>query len=198
MSRRHSDVHEPPESRENADREVLARMATGDASALSELYDRHARTVYSFAYRIVAQDAGDVTQEVFSQAWRHAQRYDRSRAPVGAWLMMITRARAIDSLRARRAHTSAEQRAVDVSIADLQYASPSQESAVISAEEAARVRHALAGLSQVQRAVIELAFYGGFTHAEIAEQLREPLGTIKTKVRLGLMKLRTALVNRAG
>ena len=65
MSRRQSDVHEPPESRENADREVLARMATGDASALSELYDRHARTVYSFAYRIVAQDAGDVTQEVF-------------------------------------------------------------------------------------------------------------------------------------
>lgn len=198
MRRRHSDVHEPPESRENADREVLARMATGDASALSELHDRYARTVYSFAYRIVAQDARDVTQEVFSQAWRHAQRYDRSRAPVVAWLIMITRARAIDSLRARRAHASAEQRAVDVSIADLQSASPSQESAVISAEEAARVRHALADLSQAQRAVIELAFYGGLTHAEIAEQLREPLGTIKTKVRSGLMKLRTALVNRAG
>ena len=175
MSRRRCDVHKTTESRESA---ALDRMANGDASALAELYDRHARRVYSLAYRIVAQDAKDVTQEVFSQAWRQAKRYDQSRAPVGAWLLTLTRARAIDSLRVRRKHAGAEPRAVDVSIADLQYASPSQETSVISAVEAARVRNVLAGLSKAQRTVIELAFYSGLTHAEIADQLREPLGTI--------------------
>lgn len=184
------------ESRESADREALARMANGDASALAELYDRHARAVYSLAYRIVAQDAEDVTQEVFSQAWRHAKRYEQNRAPVGAWLLMMTRARAIDRLRARRVQTGAE-RADDVVLTELSDGSPSQESEAISAEEAARVREALAGLPDAQRAAIELAFYGGLTHAEIAEQLGEPLGTVKTRVRSGLMKLRTALVNRS-
>jgi RNA polymerase sigma-70 factor (ECF subfamily) len=193
MNGQRPNVRETAESRESADREALARMANGDALALAELYDRHARAVYSLAYRIVAQDAEDVTQEVFSQAWRHAKRYEQNRAPVGAWLLMMTRARAIDRFRARRVQVVAERPTDDALLAELPGPGPSQETEAISAEEAARVREALAGLPDTQRAAIELAFYGGLTHAEIAEQLGEPLGTVKTRVRSGLMKLRTVL-----
>src|ERR1700674_1297487 len=109
MSQGRRDLQDPQHDREVADRMALNRMAGGESSALGEFYAPPARGVYSLAYRILGQqaDAEDVAQEVFSQAWRQAARYEPRRAPVGAWLLMITRARAIDRLRARRARPEA-------------------------------------------------------------------------------------------
>ena len=176
-----------------ADRIALERIARGDHDGLAALYDRHARPVYSLAFRIL-QDQGeaeDIVQDVFAQAWRQAAQYDGSRGPVAAWLFTLTRSRAIDRLRARRVrpgHTADEGRAanlVDPGLApDLQ---------ALSAEQVGRLRVALESLPALQRAAIELAYYEGLTHAEIAARLEQPLGTIKTRIRLALGKLRDSL-----
>ena len=177
------------------DQSVVRRIVQGDRSALAELYDRYSTAVYSLACRIVGSaDAEDVTQEVFTQAWKQAARYDETRASAVAWLLNMTRTRAIDRLRANRTRlkfagdparieampdggTGAEQRAIDD-------------------ERAVRVRSALEGLAAAQRQVIELAYFGGLTHGEIAERLGEPLGTIKTRIRTALIKMRGALVGQ--
>ncbi len=177
-----------------ADRAVVARMASGDASAVTYLYDAHARAVYSLACRMLShpQDAEDVVQEVFAQVWRQAGRYDARRASVLGWLLMIARTRALDRLRARRSRPAGES--LGESPADDRpdpVAGP--ESSVIAAEAEARLRSAVRLLTAPQRLAIELAFYEGLTHADIAERLGEPMGTIKTRIRSGLLKLRSAL-----
>jgi RNA polymerase sigma-70 factor (ECF subfamily) len=185
--------------RENraADADALRRMASGESPALAELYDRHARPVYSLALRILqdSSEAEDVVQDVFAQAWRQAARYDEQRGAVGAWLLNLTRSRTIDRVRARRARPEA---AVD---ADAIAARPAvlagADEVVIQEDQAKRVRAALDGLPVIQRLAIELAFYEGLTHAEIAERLEQPLGTVKTRIRLGLLKLRDALGEHA-
>lgn len=179
----------------SADQEVIRRVAAGDSDALALLYDRYARAVYSLALRIVADpaEAEDLVQEVFSQAWRQAGRYDVRRGPIVAWLLTIARSRAIDRVRARRAKPdgllmSDERRAQQ--IADP--AEP-QEQVVVTADEIARLRVALQKLPMVQRLAIELAFFEGLSHSEIAERLEQPLGTVKTRIRLGLLRLRDAM-----
>jgi len=176
-----------------ADQAALARMARGDHDGLAELYDRHARPIYSLALRILQDpsDAEDVVQEVFSQAWQQAGRYDPSRGAVAAWLLTVARSRAIDRLRARRARPEnlMDERAV-LNIVDLGQA---QDEQVLSAEQIARVRAALGDLPVLQRVAIELAYYEGLTHAEIAARLEQPLGTVKTRIRLALLKLRDGL-----
>ena len=176
-----------------ADAAVLRRMAAGESGALAELYDRHARGVYSLALRVLrdAHDAEDVVQEVFSQAWRQATRYDAARAAVGAWLLNLTRSRAIDRLRNRRARPEAP---VDTAvIAAVAGSGLAADEYVISDERARLVRQALGELPFLQRAAVELAFYEGLTHVEIAERLEQPLGTVKTRIRTGLLRLRDAL-----
>jgi RNA polymerase sigma-70 factor, ECF subfamily len=176
-----------------ADQAALARMSRGEGDAVAELYDRHARPIYSLALRILgdATDAEDVVQEVFSQAWRQASRYSTSRGAVAAWLLTLARSRAIDRLRAKRA------RPVGVSddrITDhLVDAGPPVDSQVLSSEQVARVRAALDELPLLQRAAIELAYFEGLTHAEIADRLEQPLGTVKTRIRLAMLKLRDVL-----
>jgi RNA polymerase sigma-70 factor (ECF subfamily) len=130
-------------------------------------------------------------QDVFAQAWRQASRYDARRGVVAAWLLTLARSRAIDRLRARRARpeTTPNDRAV-VDIAD---PGVPPDVIVLSAQQIARVRGALNTLPPLQRVAIELAFYEGLTHVEIAERLDQPLGTVKTRIRLALMKLREAL-----
>jgi RNA polymerase sigma-70 factor (ECF subfamily) len=176
-----------------SDQAALARMARGEGDAVAELYDRHARPIYSLALRILgdATEAEDIVQEVFSQAWRQAARYSASRGAVAAWLMTLARSRAIDRLRAKRARPG------DVSdervAGQLVDAGPPADSLVLSSEQVARVRAALDELPLLQRAAIELAYYEGLTHAEIADRLEQPLGTVKTRIRLAMLKLRDVL-----
>jgi len=176
-----------------SDQSALSRMAQGEGDAVAELYDRHARPIYSLALRILGDvtEAEDVVQEVFSQAWRQASRYNTSRGAVAAWLLTMARSRAIDRLRARRARpTSASDEHAADTIVDTALPVDSQ---VISFEQITRVRAALDELPMLQKLAIELAYFEGFTHAEIAERLEQPLGTVKTRIRLALMKLREVL-----
>jgi RNA polymerase sigma-70 factor, ECF subfamily len=177
----------------NADRSTLERMAAGDDGALAELYDRHGRLVYSLALRIVRdqRDAEEVVQDVFAQAWRQSGRYSAGRGSVIAWLMTLTRSRALDRVRGRlaRPDASADSEPI-VEISD--GTAPADEQLSI-ADRAGQVRAALSSLPLLQRLAIELAFYEGLTHTEIAERLEQPLGTVKTRIRQGLMKLRDQL-----
>ena len=160
---------------------------------MAELYDRHARPIYSLALRILgdATEAEDIVQEVFSQAWKQAARYNASRGAVGAWLLTLARSRAIDRLRAKRARPG---EITDERVADqLVDAGPPADLLVLSSEQVARVRAALDELPLLQRAAIELAYYEGLTHAEIADRLEQPLGTVKTRIRLAMLKLRDVL-----
>jgi RNA polymerase sigma-70 factor (ECF subfamily) len=176
-----------------ADESALERMARGEADALAELYDRHARAVYSLALRILQDpgDAEDIVQDVFSQAWRQAARYDASRGVVAAWLLTLAHSRAIDRLRARRARPeNAPNERAAANLVDPGFLPDLQ---VLTGEQIARVRAALEALPVLQRIAIELAYYEGLTHVEIAARLEQPLGTVKTRIRLALMKLRDAL-----
>lgn len=171
-------------------------MAGGDGTALAELYDRHGRAVYALALRILgdAADAEDLTQDVFTLAWKNAAKYDPARGAVPAWLLVTTRTRAIDRIRSRRVRPQAFGGDDDGRrLAAIPDASPSVDTIVASADSAARVRTALASLPGEQRAAIELAYFQGLSHSEIAEQTATPLGTIKTRIRAGLQRLRRAM-----
>ena len=175
------------------DRAAIDRMARGDQDALADIYDRHGRLVYSLALRIVRDqaDAEDVVQEVFSQAWRQAGRYDASRGTVLGWLLTLTRSRAIDRLRGRRARP---EPTVDEGLLNaIPDAAAPVDLQAVWASQASQIRAAVDGLTVLQRVAIELAFYEGLTHAEIAERLELPLGTVKTRIRQGLLKLRDRL-----
>jgi RNA polymerase sigma-70 factor, ECF subfamily len=183
-------------SRDHADDAArLADVAGGDAGALGVLYDRHIRAVYSIALRVLRDEseAEDVVQDVFAQVWRQSSRYDRTRGTVAAWLMTIARTRAIDRLRTRRARPDSSAAALDMSTEPV---APSIDPAVVidAERDAQRVRLALDQLPLVQRLALELAYFEGLTQSEIAERLEEPLGTVKTRIRLGLLKLRDALL----
>jgi RNA polymerase sigma-70 factor (ECF subfamily) len=176
-----------------ADRAALERIARGDHEGLAALYDRHSRPVYSLALRIL-QDQGeaeDIVQDVFSQAWRQAAHYDPSRGAVAAWLYTLARSRAIDRLRANRARP--EQAADDRQAANVVDPRVPADVQLLSAEQVGQIRAALEALPALQRAAIELAYYEGLTHVEIAKRLEQPLGTVKTRIRLALGKLRDVL-----
>jgi RNA polymerase sigma-70 factor, ECF subfamily len=176
-----------------ADHAALGRIARGDQEALAELYDRNARLVFSLALRILQNraDAEDVVQEVFAQVWAQAGRYDARRGAVAAWLLMMARSRAIDRLRSRTSRPETPSRAGHFE--DLADAAPPQDLQLLSIEEMDRLREALKALPDSQRVALELAYYEDLTHAEIAERLKEPLGTIKTRIRQAVIRLRDAV-----
>jgi RNA polymerase sigma-70 factor (ECF subfamily) len=180
------------------DRDALRRLADGDAGAAAALYDRHARAIYSLILRILGDEAEaeDVVQDVFAQVWRQAARYDESRGVVAAWLLMIARTRALDRLRARRARPEGKLVADERSPDELPATAPDVADVLVDAERARRVREALRALPLLQRVAIELAYYEGLSQSEIAARLEQPLGTVKTRIRLGLMKMREALTEQ--
>jgi len=181
-----------------ADQRLLERMASGDGAALRTLYDQHARAVFSLAVRLLhsQQDAEDLVQEVFVQAWRQAIRYDPGRGTVAAWLLMQTRSRAIDQLRSRRARPEGTD--AESVLAQQRDPAAGADVEVVRLEQADAVRRALDDLPYPQRAALELAYYQGLTHVEIAAQLQAPLGTVKTRIRQGLLRLRDALTISGG
>ncbi len=190
-----------------ADAALVARVAAGDAEALGTLYDRFGADAHRFARVLVggaADEADDVTAAVFAQLWRTAARYDAARGSVAAWVTMVTRARALDHVRARRRRVRLEERAAGdaAALAPAGTAatavplggSPEAPDAAVERAEAARaVRGSLAALPEPQRRAIELAFFGGLSHADVAAALGQPLGTVKTRIRTGLLKLREAM-----
>ncbi|MGH6690047.1 MAG: sigma-70 family RNA polymerase sigma factor [Gammaproteobacteria bacterium] len=173
-----------------AGEELIRRMAGGDADACSGFYDRYARLVYPLILRIVqdAADAADVLQDIFWEAWQAAASYDPERGSPEAWIVMRARTRAIDRIRAIRRRSETFVAPLDETIA----AAPLEGGgdAADRAADHAIVVGVLERLPENQREVIELAYYGGFTQAEIAERLKQPLGTVKTRMRLGLLRLR--------
>jgi RNA polymerase sigma-70 factor (ECF subfamily) len=168
-------------------------LAAKDPTAFEIFYDRHAGAAYSLAYRIVGdrQAAEDVTQEALLSIWRSGTRFDRARGSVRAWTLGIVHNRAIDLL--RRDAGRATKLAFEPEQLERRPAEELTDAEALRRETAREVRSALAGLPEDQSKVIQLAYFGGFTHSEIAGMLNEPLGTIKGRMRLGMEKVRAVL-----
>jgi RNA polymerase sigma-70 factor (ECF subfamily) len=182
------------------DEELMPLVGEKDPEAFEVFYDRHGGVAYSLAYRIVGDrtSAEDVTQEAFLSIWRSGARYDRARGSVRAWTLGIVRNRAIDALR-RQAAGRAPKLTFDDDAALEQRPSPDlTDEQALQRDEARRLRGALSELPGEQSKVIELAYFGGFSHSEIAEMLSMPLGTVKGRMRLGIEKIRTRLAEGLG
>ena len=176
------------------ERELVRRCANGDADALETLYDRYSSTVCALALRVCGNrgEAEEITQEVFWQLWKQATRFDPARGSLASWLFTMTRNRALDGLRARGSAGDAVARATQARDDDPPPAA-SPEVSSSEGERARAVRRALAELPPPQREALELAYYGGLSHSEIASRCGEPLGTIKSRIAQAVAKLRTAL-----
>jgi RNA polymerase sigma-70 factor (ECF subfamily) len=188
-------VIERRESDLERDSKLVLAVADGSAEALGDLYDRYGATVYALAKRIVLrlEDAEEVVQDVFAQVWRQAHQYRTERASVAGWIVMLARTRAIDRLRARRARPDEDRGLEPTEAAPIPGTGPSPEQEALSADDVKRVREALGSLPDNQRSLLELAYYGGLTHSEIAQKTSIPLGTVKTRIRSGMDALRSAL-----
>ena len=167
--------------------------AAGDHSALASLYDESSSLVYGIALRVLnnTADAEEITLDVFAQVWRSAGSFDGQRGSVQSWLVTLVRSRSIDRLRSRHSRVKREE-AVG-STTEFRATTPGPEEQTAFSQKRKRIQTALGMLSGEQRQVIELAFFSGLTHMEVAAQLGEPLGTVKTRIRLGMMRLRDAL-----
>jgi RNA polymerase sigma-70 factor (ECF subfamily) len=181
-----------------ADEDLMARVKDGDAQAFEVVFDRHADAAFSLAYRMCGRrgTAEDVVQEAFLSLWRSGARYDRSRGSVRSWVLGVVHNRAIDLFRREVVHSGRD--VSDEGLAERMASSTDTETEVERREDAEQVRSALAQLPADQRQVIELAYFGGFTHSQIADILKLPAGTVKGRMRLGLTKLRVSLGGLSG
>ncbi len=177
------------------DARLLQRLQQRDPQALSLLYDRYARLVFSLALRIVRDVdlAEDVTQEVFWRVWEKAHQYRPERGSVRAWLLYITRNRALDVLRRRKRRPLSADHLPEADDPQVVLADPGPEEMAVQDWEQQRVRQALARLSEEQRTVLLLAYFEGLSHREIAQQLGLPLGTVKSRLRAAVQSLRRLL-----
>jgi RNA polymerase sigma-70 factor (ECF subfamily) len=170
-----------------SDLALVMAIRSGDQGAMAALYDRFSSIVYSVALRVL-QDTGaaeDVLQDIFMQLWRNPGAFDSSRGNMAAWLAVIARNRAIDALRRRRPQDDIGDVVVSV---ETDLASEADRSRAME-----KVRHAMSGMPSPQRSALEMAYFEGLTHVEIAEKTGEPLGTVKTRIRAGLLSLRKVL-----
>ena len=177
------------------DAALIALVAKRDEAALAELYDRYSRLVFSVAVRVVGQRqlAEEVTLDAFQNVWQAAATFRQDRGRFATWLMSVARHRAIDELRRLGVRPEGNSVDLDQSAADNAARSDSIEDRVWLDQRRAAVRSALAELPDPQRRALELAYFGGLTQQEIAERLNTPLGTIKTRMRMGMQKLRRVL-----
>jgi RNA polymerase sigma-70 factor (ECF subfamily) len=180
-------------SREDADALLIA-VSRGNRSAMLALYDHFGASLLAIAMRITGSrsEAEDVIQDVFTRAWREAQSFDRTRGTSAAWMVTLTRNRAIDHVRARKRRVTHEDDQMREEPVVLE-APASPERSVSEAQRAAAVRLALDTLRPEQRQVLELAYFGGLSHSEIAEKLQQPLGTVKTRIAQAMKRLRDEL-----
>ena len=180
--------------------ELVQRMVEGGTDAVRELYRRLSPLVYSVAYRVTGtvEDAEEVLVDTFHQAWGRAAVFDRERATVEGWLLNIARSRAIDRIRARRRWQRDRDALAEEAPAFPTTAPPNPEKDAIRSEERERLHQALAELPGDQRRALELAYFAGLSHSEIAERLGQPLGTVKTRVRLAMEKIRKSLSSVEG
>ena len=172
---------------------LIKRVADWDQYALNTLYDSTNRLVFGLVLRILndRSTAEEVILDVYTQVWRQAALYDRSRGAPLAWIVTIARSRAIDRLRSGRLEQQSKE-PIDA-VGEIRATTISPEESTFSSERQRLIRSALDALSPEQREVIELAYYSGLSHTEIAAKLGQPLGTVKTRTRLGMMKLRESL-----
>jgi RNA polymerase sigma-70 factor, ECF subfamily len=176
-----------------ADEDLMQLVRKGDNAAFEVVYDRHSTAAYSLAYRMVGSrnSAEDVVQEAFLSLWRSGARYDRARGSVRTWVLGIVHNRAIDALRRSLVHD--RRRASDEGIEERFEARERTDVEAARNDEARELHAALRTLPAEQSRVIELAYFGGFSHSEIAEMLETPIGTVKGRMRLGLEKMRGQL-----
>ena len=176
-----------------ADEDLMHLMRQGDAAAFEVIYERHCSAAFSLAYRMTGRRgaAEDVVQEAFLSLWRSGARYDQTRGSVRTWVLAVVHHRGIDALRRGLKHD--RHRASDEGIEERFESGDRTDVQAVRREEAAEVRSALAALPDEQSRAIELAYFGGFSHSEIATMLETPIGTVKGRIRLGLKKLRGEL-----
>jgi RNA polymerase sigma-70 factor (ECF subfamily) len=178
-----------------ADEEVMQLVQGGSPRAFELLYDRHGGAAFSLAYRMVGNrvTAEDITQEAFLSIWRSRLRYDQARGSVRTWVLGIVHNRAIDALRRGTVH---DRRRETLEGVEERHEAPERTDVEAARREEARgVRDALDTLPEEQRRTIELAYFGGFSHSQIAEMLEMPIGTVKGRMRLGLEKMRKQLAD---
>ncbi len=168
--------------------DLMAHVADGDQAAFAQVYDRLAPAVFGVARRVLrdSAQAEEVAQEVFVEMWRHASRFDGTRGSVRSWAVTISHRRAVDRVRSEQAHRMRHVRTGAV----IGLAEPTPEDTAVEREERRRAVGALDTLTEVQREALELAFYDGLTHVQIADHLGVALGTVKTRIRDGLIRLR--------
>lgn len=182
------------------DEGLMERLSYRDIRAFETLYDRYGDLVYSMALRVLrdAYLAEDISQEIFLRLWRRPEAYATQRGRFGTWLLAVTRNRAVDEVRSRgrrhRHETPSEEQQKERELPAENFPDPAL--AAQLEDERRTVRQALAALPAEQRQVIELAYYGGLTQQEISEMLGQPLGTVKTRIRLGMQKLKGVLLGR--
>lgn len=178
----------------------MRKVARGDRTAFSDLFDRYSQLALNLASRVLneRQEAEDVVQEVFLQLWRDAAAYSQERGNVSTWIVTIARSRAIDKLRSRKARRVFDFVAENEEENDIAERLPDPNARPEDLENRLLVRKAFGALAVEQRVAIEMAYYEGMSQSEIAAALKEPLGTIKTRIRSGLMRLKQALQPGAG
>src|SRR6476646_3272578 len=178
------------------DPSLLARVAKGDQQAYSQLYDHSSTLLFTLAVRILGnpEEAAELLQDVYLEVWRKVSRYDVGRGTPIAWLVTLTKSRAIDRLRARASRGYQATNSLEVGIVpQVADHGPSPFETQADQELRIAVGAAVAGLPIAQQQAIELAYYEGLSHAEIASRLNQPLGTVKTRIKLGMSKLRDSL-----
>jgi len=179
----------------SSDISLLSAISNGDTAALASLYDRMGRMVYSLAYTITGDEAAaeEITQDVFMQVWKHATGYDPALGKLSTWLATITRRKAIDVLRHRRARPHSDGHELNEEALDQLESSLRVEDDVDGMLERERLLGALRDIPPEQRRALALAYYGGLSHQQIADHTGEPLGTVKTRIRLGMARLKELL-----